>query len=396
MARIATSRPIRFDFHHCPVQRYAMPIVDSYFDLNTLPADADAVFNAAANANGLFLSKAWFGNLATHGLGAGNRLCIYGVRDHADARLSMLLPLRRDSSRFGLRRLDALANWYSSLYGVLALPGDMREERLQRLAQALADERPRWDVLDLHPLDPADPLFQPLLDALGAAGMATQRYFCFTNWYLAVAGRSYDAYADSLPSKLKSTLKRKGRQLAKSGRAQFDIVTGGEQLEAAIAAYLTVYARSWKSPEPSQAFMPGLIRTCAEQGWLRLGIATVDGTPAAAQLWIVFRGVAAIYKLAYDERYASLSIGSLLTEQLMRHVIDIDQVAEVDYLTGDDAYKRDWMSASRERCGIIAFNLRSPRGLAAAAVHLGGGKLKALVRRWRGRGLPGEQIGDAL
>ena len=368
-----------------------MPIVETYSDLDTLPADADAVFDEAANASGVFLSKAWFSNLAARGLEPEHRLRIYGVRDRPGAALSLLLPLRHRAGRFGLRRLEGLANWYSSLYSVLALPGDMQQERLQRLATALAAERPRWDVLDLHPLDPADPLFQPLLDALGAAGMVTQRYFCFVNWYLDVDGRSYDTYADSLPSKLRSTLKRKGRQLAKSGRAQFEIVTGGGQLEAAIAAYQQVYARSWKSPEPSPDFMPGLMRTCAAQGWLRLGIATVDGVPAAAQLWIVCRGVAAIYKLAYDERYASLSIGSLLTEQLMRHVIDIDQVAEVDYLTGDDPYKRDWMSASRERCGIIAFNLRSPRGLAAAAVHLGGGRMKALLRRLRRGDTPDSQ-----
>lgn len=358
-----------------------MPIVETYPDLNTLPADADAVFDAACKANGLFFSKAWFANLAARGLGGGERLRIYGVRERAGAALSLLLPLRHSVGRYGLRRLEGLANWYSALYGPVALPGDKEQQDLRQLARALAAERPRWDVLDLHPLDPADPLFQPLEQALGAAGMATQRYFCFVNWYLDVAGRSYDAYAASLPSQLKSTLQRKGRQLAKSGRAQFEIVTGGERLEAAIAAYQAVYACSWKSPEPSPDFMPGLIRTCAAQGWLRLGVATVDGMPAAAQLWIVCRGVAAIYKLAYDEQYAKLSIGSLLTEQLMRHVIDIDQVAEVDYLTGDDAYKRDWMSASRERCGIVAFNLRSPRGLAAAALHLGGARIKAALRK---------------
>ena len=358
-----------------------MPIVETYPDLNSLPSDADAVFSQASEAGGLFLSRPWFGNLAARGLGSDDRLRIYGVRDRADAALSLLLPLRHTVGRFGLRRLEGLANWYTSLYGVVGSPGATQPDRLRHLAQSLAAERPRWDVLDLHPLDPADPLFQPLLDALSAAGMATQRYFCFVNWYLHVAGRSYDAYAASLPSKLRSTLKRKGRQLEKSGRAHFEIVTGGEALDAAIAAYEAVYARSWKSPEPSPDFMPGLIRTCAAEGWLRLGIATVDGVPAAAQLWIVCRGVAAIYKLAYDERYASLSIGSLLTERLMRHVIDVDRVVEVDYLTGDDAYKRDWMSGSRERCGIVAFNLRSPRGVAAAALHLGGGRIKSVLRR---------------
>ena len=41
----------------------------------------------------------------------------------------------------------------------------------------------------------------------------------------------------------------------------------------------------------------------------------------------------------------------------MEHVIDTDKVHDVDYLTGDDAYKKDWMPDRRERWGIAVFNL---------------------------------------
>jgi CelD/BcsL family acetyltransferase involved in cellulose biosynthesis len=347
-----------------------------------LPNQASALFERALAEKGLFFSLPWFSHLAASGLEGDVPLRLYSVRA-GDGRPALVLPLRQATGRHGLRRLEGLSNWYSSLYGIVSEPATGQQRALAALAAAIAAERPRWDIVDLRPLDPNDPSFEALLQALRAAGMATQRYFCFQNWYLDVAGRCYDDYAAGLPSRLKNTLKRKGRQLEKSGRARFDIVTGGEPLESAIAAYEKVYAASWKSPEPTPAFVPGLIRLCADQGWLRLGIATVDGEPAAAQLWIVCAGVASIYKLAYDERFGSLSIGSLLTERLMRHVIDVDRVGEVDYLTGDDAYKRDWMSHSRERCGIIAFNLRSARGIAAAAFHLGGGLLKTGLRRLR-------------
>lgn len=53
----------------------------------------------------------------------------------------------------------------------------------------------------------------------------------------------------------------------------------------------------------------------------------------------------------------------------MEHVIDVDRVREVDYLTGDDAYKKDWMSHRRERWGIIAMNPRTPHGLITATGH---------------------------
>jgi CelD/BcsL family acetyltransferase involved in cellulose biosynthesis len=60
----------------------------------------------------------------------------------------------------------------------------------------------------------------------------------------------------------------------------------------------------------------------------------------------------------------------------MRHALDVDKVREVDYLTGDDPYKRNWMSHRRERWGIAAFDPRRPRGIAAALYHFGGQALK--------------------
>ncbi|MBS0467008.1 MAG: GNAT family N-acetyltransferase, partial [Proteobacteria bacterium] len=143
-------------------------------------------------------------------------------------------------------------------------------------------------------------------------------------------------------------------------------------VERALEAYLAVYAQSWKTPEPCPGFMPGLVRTAAREGWLRLGVLWLGQQPVAAQVWLVHGGKANIYKLAYAKGHEKLSAGSVLTAELMRHVMDEDRVSEVDYLTGDDAYKRDWMAHRRERIGLLAFDPRSPRGLAAAGRHFVG------------------------
>jgi CelD/BcsL family acetyltransferase involved in cellulose biosynthesis len=76
----------------------------------------------------------------------------------------------------------------------------------------------------------------------------------------------------------------------------------------------------------------------------------------------------------------------VLTAKLMQHVIDIDRVKVVDYLSGDDDYKRTWMSHRREFWGILGFNPRSPRGLAQVVRHVGGRFGKRILRRinrWR-------------
>ncbi len=257
--------------------------------------------------------------------------------------------------------MQALANYYTALYAPL-WRGAVPAAAFPVLCAEWGHARPRWDVVDIHPLDPQTEDFATLIPALRAAGFLPYRYFCFGNWYLPCRGLSFAAYWAARPSTLRNTHRRKARAYARDGRGRLEIVSGGDALEAALDAYAHVYAASWKVPEPYPEFMPGLIRLAARSGWLRLGVAWYDDQPVAAQVWLVTARHAAIYKLAYDERHAGLSAGTLLTAHLMQHVLDVDQVDEVDYLIGDEPYKRDWMSHRRERWGIVAYNAHTWRG----------------------------------
>ncbi len=60
-------------------------------------------------------------------------------------------------------------------------------------------------------------------------------------------------------------------------------------------------------------------------------------------------------------------------------------VLDVDYLTGDDPYKKDWMTHRRERWGITAFNPRTPRRVLMAARHVGAAALGRFAGRTSGR-----------
>lgn len=362
-----------------------MSTVNVYGRFADLPAPYGDMFDIALAGTDFFSTLPWFRHLAETTLDQNHHLRIYGVE--SDAQPCMVLPMCQAAARntfLRARRLTALANCYTSLFGpVMGQPGAQVEQTLNTLIQTMAAEKPQWDTIDLHPLEADSAVFSHLLAAFRAAGMPVQRYFCFGNWYLKVNGRSYDQYFDSLPSRLRHTVTRKSRQLEESKRLRIAIVSMSQNLEKSIAAYEEIYRSSWKEREAFPSFIPSLIRLCAEQGWLRLGVAYIDDQPAAAQIWIVFNRIASIYKLAYDERFSRLSVGSILTSSLMRHVIDIDQVLEVDYLTGDDAYKRDWMSHRRERWGMIAFNLRTFRGTISAFKHLGGRYIKGLFRASR-------------
>ncbi len=346
--------------------------VTVYQSLDELPPSCEQLFEEAGKAS-FFLTLEWYRNLAGQALPEDCRARIYVAHEGDDVLGILLMKFAAErGSLFACRKLEALSNYYSSLFMPLVASADC----LQMIADEIAREH--WDSVDLHPMAQDSPLFGRLEAAMKHSGMSVQPYYCFGNWYLKVDGRSYRDYSNALPSKLKNTLKRKDRQFSAMA-SRMEIITGIDGVDSAIAAYQKVYHSSWKIREPHPDFMPGLISLCAERGWLRLGLAYLDEEPIAAQLWIVKDGIAAIYKLAYDEKFSKLSAGSLLTAKLMEHVIDVDHVSEVDYLTGDDDYKKDWMSDRRERWGIIAYNRHTPRGVCMGALSRVSGYAKGVV-----------------
>jgi hypothetical protein len=356
----------------------ALQILDSFDSLRALLAQQGEVLQAPDDAE-VFGTLAWFDNLAATGLAAPSQLLL-ATQVGADA--VVCLALLADQELTGLR------NYYSSLFtplvwatsGTAAKTASGAEVWLA-FAQAIRAHAARWPVLRFDPLDTQSTFFAGFESALRQTGYQVGRYFCFGNWYLQVAGRSFTEYHNSLPSALRHSISRGQRRLAKQGAWRIDIQQQPDaQLEAAIQDFVAVYQKSWKGPEPNAQFIPALARMAAAQGWLRLGVLRLDGQAIAAQLWLVKGGKASIFKLAYVTGFERFSAGSVLTAALMRHAIDVDRVHEVDYLTGDDAYKRDWMSHRRERWGLVAFDWRTPTGVWAGCRHALGQLLKRRQR----------------
>jgi CelD/BcsL family acetyltransferase involved in cellulose biosynthesis len=341
----------------------------------------------------VFLSQDWFQNLVDNSLNPRQTVRVFLVEDQTQPGKPVLsLPAFASKPEvFKPRTLSSLTNFYTPFFTPLIAAGCDRSRALQLLALAIAKDSPRWDAVDLRLLDRDSPVYGELVESLKAAGFVVQTYFCSGNWYEPVAGRSYEQYLQGLRSSVRNIARSKAKKIERSGRARLEIVTGAESLAAASKAYEKIYNSSWKVSEPYPQFMPGLLLSFAKAGWLRLGLAYVDEEPAAAQVWFIANGVASIYKIAYDQKFRDLSIGSFLTMHMMHHAIDVEKVDEIDYLTGDDRYKQDWMSRRRERWGVLAMNPRTVKGAAAIVRHLGGRSAKRMVQRIAGRLRPRSQ-----
>ncbi len=292
-------------------------------------------------------------------------------------RPSAILPLRQ-TIHGGIRALESLSNYYTSLYTPL-LGKDGEFLALRHLLSAATRENPGAHVMRFAPMDPDSPGYAALLNELRATGWIPLTFFCFGNWFLKVEG-GWEDYLRKRSANLRSSIKRRNREFAAEG-GTLEVVSGPEGLEPAIAAFQEVYSASWKKPEPYPNFVPSLIRLLAAKGMLRLGIARLHGQPIAAQLWIAGQAKASIYKVAYHHAYASLSPGTVLTSHLLRHVIEYGRVQEVDFLIGDDDYKKIWMSHRRERWGIVAFNPRTVVGCALLFKEVSGRMAKSTSQK---------------
>lgn len=342
--------------------------------LDEVPADVALLFVAAEQQN-IESGLSWYKNLVRSVYPDHEGLLVYILRKNG--RAVGILPVLTQCHPLG-QRISSLSNYYSAIYAPIMLP-EVTAQDLAWLLKTLRHVQSPLESLRFSPMDPDSRTYHLLLDALKIAGLPAFEFFCFGNWYLPVTD-GWSTFLSQREGKLRSTIKRMGKAFVTAG-GTLELVMGGADLERGINAYLRVYAASWKQAEPYPGFMPGLMRACAERGWLRLGIAWLNGEAIAAQTWIVANGKASIYKLAYDEKQKKHAPGTLLTAMLLQHVFEQDQVTEVDYLIGDDPYKKAWMSHRRERWGIVAYNPKSLLGLFGFSRELLGRAVKTGMTR---------------
>lgn len=362
-------------------------VYDSY---GKLPADVTA-FLANYSSDELCLSGSWFELLARYSPEKGHGVRIYAVRSSEPATVDCLLFAMSATPARRPRKLLSLTNFYTMSYAPLLRPGLIDvQATLNALASFIARERPRWDMVELRGCIAEQPVTTQLSQAFRQAGLLTDSFAQFDNWFYPTNGIGPADYFKARPSQVRNTITRKLKKVQKEHKIDFELHRTPEDLPPGAEAWQKIYAQSWKEPELYPDFIPQLLRRSAELGQLRLGVLRVDGEAAAAQIWLLTGGRATIYKLAYDEKFSSLSVGSLLTKMMFDYVLENDTITEVDYGIGSESYKLDWMSDCRHIVGLVGFNRFSLMGLTAALRHRMGRLARAKLQKERDASASGD------
>ncbi|MFB0611576.1 GNAT family N-acetyltransferase [Aurantiacibacter poecillastricola] len=258
---------------------------------------------------------------------------------------AVTLPLRQSG-----RHLEALTNWYAFTWSDLHTGGPSDAALLEDLARALATRTPR---VTLTKLPEEDRTLDRLRTAFRDAGWAVFAQPCDTNHVLEVGGRSFSQYLADRPGPVRTTLQRKAKKVD---------VTLSTMFEPDVwSAYEAIYADSWKPKEGDPDLLRAFAQSESKAGRYRFALARHEGAPVAAQFWTVDGDTAYIHKLAHRKTADHLSPGTTLTAALFERVIDTDKVARVDFGTGDDPYKRDWMEQVRTRWRLDCLRPENPR-----------------------------------
>ncbi len=317
-----------------------------------------------------FLCFDWYEIWLKHFL-ADNQLFVIAISEENEIKIALPCLLKRLRWKgLSLRRIELIGNVYSP-FRYFLFNGTTQDDRSRHLHLILDDLKRNfrgWDILEFGSIPEENGFYEVIKMGVEKTGLKLEEFACYGDWYNDAVDPSGEIFFSKLPSGVRKDILYCKRRLEKSGDVEFKIITR-ENIEEAMNDYYVVYSKSWQEKEGiGPNFHRDLGKMAGKNGWLRLGFLRFNNQPIAAQFWMKCDDHAFILKTVYDQEFKKYSPGKILTSEMVKSMIDIDKVGTIDYVQGDETYKKDWTPKRRERKGIRVFN-DTLRGRYAAVWH---------------------------
>lgn len=306
-----------------------------------------------------YLCFDWFKLWLEHFLGK-DRLFILQLIDSGE--VVAIAPFLIREERFkGVpsKKIELIGNVYSPVRNFLLIKTkrDSKVNFLIHFFNHLKSSDIKWDIIDLYGIPEEEGSYSNIGDAICNSRLNFSKYFCFANWYHDSIYYESKIYFSSMSHNARKNLRAYGNRAQKAGKLLFKMIVDYDSVEHYMEVYFDVYKRSWKKQERlGPDFYLALAKHAAIRGWLRLGIIFLDDVAVAAGFAFIHNGNAYFEKMAYDEKYGDLGIGTVWLTKMIEHVVDIDKVSLIDFMRGDEEYKHHWVKNRRERFGYYIFN----------------------------------------
>ncbi|MBN8976611.1 MAG: GNAT family N-acetyltransferase [Rhizobiales bacterium] len=262
---------------------------------------------------------------------------IVTVRDAADGRLVMLLPLVRRRHR-GLRTIE-FADLGVSDY-VAPVASDATIETIaadpftcKRINAVLKP----YDILRIRKLRSPSIAVQRLFGATSCSEMSMGAYAVplgsdFATWR-----------SDHMLASYRKELDKKSRQLHRKGQVTFERLTDVTMIKATFQKMQEYRRQRFDTGDLLQDHIYFDfyldIATHGQASLSRVYSVLMDGVPIAGAMGLLHKGSLLIILTGFDhDSYKSQSLGSLLFEMVANHAISVGD-RELDFTIGDEPYK---------------------------------------------------------
>jgi CelD/BcsL family acetyltransferase involved in cellulose biosynthesis len=319
------------------VAEHSVEIVEGHSGLSALRPGWDDLAVAARRP---FCAPAWMLSWLRH-IGDDGAVRVIAVR--AGDRLVGVVPLWTGRPNSGWAPYETLTGSLSPPAGIVFAPGQ-EVAAAKAASEVLAGLSPRplwlrvWDLADAGPT-------AALLENWGRRAPWTLSTAVVAAPFVSLEGHAdYDSWLATKSSKLRQESRRSRRRIEDKG-ANFEIAKG-DSVAPAVAAFIDLHGRRWRSRGGSSALVPGLqgfleaaAAELVPQGRMRLYTISVEGRIIAVNVAVAAGGEVSGWSSGFDPEWSRYSPSTLLT---LHAVADIARRGEDRFSLGpgEGDYKR--------------------------------------------------------
>ena len=158
---------------------------------------------------------------------------------------------------------------------------------------------------------------------------------------------TYDEYWAKHTKKTRYNFRSRIKKLWKSHDDQVEVlrIESPEQINDFLDHVDTIFKESWRSKligykKRNTASANAYMSSLARKGWFRSYILMIEGKPVSYAIGFQYAGVYTLEDIAYDKKWASFSVGSVLNTKLIEDLFSYNKPEFVDFGYGENEYKR--------------------------------------------------------
>lgn len=356
-------------------KEYSVVLVDDLDKFNNIKDDWDRLASQYIEEY-LFMCHGWYELWLNYFL-KDSKLCIITV--YKANKIIAIAPFIRKSDiikRIPIIKLETIGNAYSPLRSFIIDSNENKQKLASVLSNALKKDC-NWDIAQIGPLYDGE-LYNETKELLGNVRFRWIEKVVDTNWRLRCDGADYEEYLRSRNKNVRQEAKRRNRKIDELGNVEIKIVKGEDALKY-VDDYCLVYEKSWKQSENlGPGFHVDLAKLSASGNNLLLALMYLDGLPIAAQYRILCGNKCYFLKTAYDLHYQKYSVGVVLLNHVLKYLMNIEHVKNIDFGPGNETYKSDWADNKNNYNNLYLFN----RTMKGSLIHFAYTKLGPIAKKF--------------